>query len=578
MSKAQVVKNEENRADEKNIYNSRAKYTRKDRRPALAPLQDVAISCNDYLSVNSKVQVVKRSKSISEPSTRNGPPKTRQIPFIKEPLNPLRYEPARPKSSNLQTVQSCHCKKAKSLGFDVSAASSSKRANPKSITNSLQSGKYTELYQLGATPEDRNVSLKRSPSHSQEWIKSTVHLKYPKTTKASITQSVSREDRSIPDIRIHNSTLINCVESQNVNEDLESRSSNLSPDLEMLEQCRNIQYTREFSELPNEDTSFQSASRYFDNNFHAIQPKFVKSPITLNIPLRRSSNISEKFETCNIKKLIARRKLKSRREIRDSFLHPIIYNAEYIEDIVQYFYTINSKFILSVELVEQRVHKSVRSSIVNWLMQINEIFTSSNSDVVFFTAVRLFDWIVIALKLRNTGYQLAAIASYWISTKYLDNLTMKIPKLFALCDGKYSKSEILSMEINILQKIKFCLDMTNPLDFLYYYLNTFSFEDIELLEYAARFIIDCCCLFETFMIKDSSFVAAASLVLAYKTICRSQQLLLTFKRHKIAELEAYANKVLVTNIRYSILANYEPISKYSNPEKRNVYQYFSCLL
>ncbi|XP_060532352.1 uncharacterized protein LOC132705619 isoform X3 [Cylas formicarius] len=557
MSKAQVVKNEENRADEKNIYNSRAKYTRKDRRPALAPLQDVAISCNDYLSVNSKVQVVKRSKSISEPSTRNGPPKTRQIPFIKEPLNPLRYEPARPKSSNLQTVQSCHCKKAKSLGFDVSAASSSKRANPKSITNSLQSGKYTELYQLGATPEDRNVrrrsvstcdkstllvtqqvSLKRSPSHSQEWIKSTVHLKYPKTTKASITQSVSREDRSIPDIRIHNSTLINCVESQNVNEDLESRSSNLSPDLEMLEQCRNIQYTREFSELPNEDTSFQSASRYFDNNFHAIQPKFVKSPITLNIPLRRSSNISEKFETCNIKKLIARRKLKSRREIRDSFLHPIIYNAEYIE----------------------------------------EIFTSSNSDVVFFTAVRLFDWIVIALKLRNTGYQLAAIASYWISTKYLDNLTMKIPKLFALCDGKYSKSEILSMEINILQKIKFCLDMTNPLDFLYYYLNTFSFEDIELLEYAARFIIDCCCLFETFMIKDSSFVAAASLVLAYKTICRSQQLLLTFKRHKIAELEAYANKVLVTNIRYSILANYEPISKYSNPEKRNVYQYFSCLL
>ncbi|XP_030759563.1 uncharacterized protein LOC115884973 isoform X2 [Sitophilus oryzae] len=258
---------------------------------------------------------------------------------------------------------------------------------------------------------------------------------------------------------------------------------------------------------------------------------------------------------------------------------PLLLCPNYLQDIVQYLYQNRYNYLLKMEWLNTFVDTRVRTASVNRLLEITDNYLQTSETVyLYFMAVRIFDYSIVSLKLKNNSYTLASLVSLWISAKFYGmNRSIKATHLHTFSGGKYSKSQILSMERAVLSSLDFCLNIADPLIFLYGYLVSLNLENDQKLIYASTFAMECCTLYEPYPVTDPVLLAASSLYVAYRTLNSTIEGLESeeyCQRYKLKDIEWYVDTVLTPCIRMTVKKHYLPIERYSTIEKLQISKVF----
>ncbi|KAF7273541.1 hypothetical protein GWI33_013757 [Rhynchophorus ferrugineus] len=265
--------------------------------------------------------------------------------------------------------------------------------------------------------------------------------------------------------------------------------------------------------------------------------------------------------------------LKRRSSTNRKVVFPLLLSPDYLEDIIAYNHSNKDQLLLDVTWVESYMDRRSRTFMVNWILELTQ-YALPDFEPALFMAVRIFDYAIMKLKLIKQSYQLAALVSMWLCVKYLGvNTIIKVPKLHMLGSGKYTKGEILAMEISVLQSLNFCFNVPDPLIFLHSYLITAKIEDDETLKYSTMFVMECTTLFDVFSVGDPALLAASALCFAYKVLNKDTTLEIDYRWYQLKDVQSYMG-VMAQSVRTVISYNFEPAKKYRTMEKLRVVEYF----
>ena len=106
----------------------------------------------------------------------------------------------------------------------------------------------------------------------------------------------------------------------------------------------------------------------------------------------------------------------------------------------------------------------MRAILVDWLVDVNIKFKLLPQTL--FVTVNLIDRFLAENEVKRQHLQLVGIACLMIVGKYEEIYPPVLKDYVAVCDGAYSKDEILNMEAKILIFVNFDLTQTSALTFL----------------------------------------------------------------------------------------------------------------
>jgi cyclin B len=158
---------------------------------------------------------------------------------------------------------------------------------------------------------------------------------------------------------------------------------------------------------------------------------------------------------------------------------------------------------------------SIRVTLMNWLIEVSDSFGLS-SDTLYL-AVNMIDRFTSLKPIKKSKYQLVAITSLWIASKYEDVYVTRLNKFVWICDKAYLRSELIDMELLILETLNFNLTITSRITILNYYL-----EKLELdpnIVYASYYISELAMMDVNIYQFKSSKIAISSIYLSLKLFC-----------------------------------------------------------
>lgn len=185
--------------------------------------------------------------------------------------------------------------------------------------------------------------------------------------------------------------------------------------------------------------------------------------------------------------------------------------SKYAMDIFNYLKSKESQFIPN-DYMERQICLSrwMRSLLVDWMVEIQESFELNHETL--YLGVKLVDLYLSKMTVSKEMLQLVGAASMFIASKYDERITPYVEDFLYICDGAYTKRELLRMEINVLKICEFNLGIPLSYRFLRRYARCAKVT-MPILT-LARYILEFSLMnYETIMILDSK-LASASLYLA----------------------------------------------------------------
>ncbi|XP_050308737.1 uncharacterized protein LOC126745086 isoform X2 [Anthonomus grandis grandis] len=598
---------------------------RRNERPVLANIQGEAIrnqhlsvqnhatrrksdSCYSKISPSANVCFLQRAESTISLSS------TRKIPTIKEPTKTAipqysrtqRHLPTRSSSiSSYDSVYNQHQNSHAKIATETSTIKRKQVANCCSTTSNipiaastfLQSAKQsasseTSLVRTnnrcpaGTNHEARNLTSQPSGVSSGSALRAgSINSTVEKTLKpccSSEASAVSQRGCSSTSQK-RNGTL---PPQHFVTLTQDSLNPTAYSEIDSLVVGK-VTMVRNSSFIPVDITpNFVDGKKYFkaidQGKCASTKTVSVVPPIDVVFPVRRSNIISDSFsENDGTRRPAVKMSLRAQNK-KNQAVFPLLYSPQYIEDIIAYSDSNKFRFLIQKNMMEAYMHKRQRNVVANWLLQLCD-FAVPQFSPIYYMSVRLFDYSIIRLKIRSNYYQLVAAASFWIAVKYLhQDKILKVSKLQAFCKGHCTKGEIYSMEKKILGAACFCLNMADPLDFLYYFLKMANLETVELLLYGSEYILQCATLFETYCTTECRFIAACSVYFALTHCCPDvmeslYQHLLNVLRYSVSHMEQFIEEVLKRNLRIVITDKLAVYEHFMRAERLYVAKFFKNL-
>lgn len=106
----------------------------------------------------------------------------------------------------------------------------------------------------------------------------------------------------------------------------------------------------------------------------------------------------------------------------------------------------------------------MRSLLVDWMVEIQESFELNHETL--YLGVKLVDLYLSKMTVGKETLQLVGAAAMFISSKYDERLPPPVEDFLYICDGAYTKRELLKMEINLLKVCDFNLGIPISYRFL----------------------------------------------------------------------------------------------------------------
>ncbi|KOB75539.1 Cyclin 3 [Operophtera brumata] len=162
----------------------------------------------------------------------------------------------------------------------------------------------------------------------------------------------------------------------------------------------------------------------------------------------------------------------------------------------------------------------MRALLVDWMVEVQESFELNHETL--YLAVKLVDLflarstrkLTIEQQLTKEELQLLGAAALFIASKFDERIPPLIDDFLYICDGAYTLSQLLKMEMNILRVVDFDLGVPLSYRFLRRYARCarVSMPTLTL----ARFVLEQCLLEYELLHYSDSKMAAAALLLALR--------------------------------------------------------------
>lgn len=141
----------------------------------------------------------------------------------------------------------------------------------------------------------------------------------------------------------------------------------------------------------------------------------------------------------------------------------------------------------------------MRSLLVDWMIEVQENFELNHETL--YLGVKLVDLYLSKVIVGKETLQLVGAAAMFIACKYDERIPPLIDDFLFICDGAYTKRELIKMEISILKIINFDLGMPLSYRFLRRYarvsivkiqINFKVFQIFEIFVIIIFFLVSVC--------------------------------------------------------------------------------------
>uniref|UniRef100_A0A8P0T999 Cyclin B3 n=1 Tax=Canis lupus familiaris TaxID=9615 RepID=A0A8P0T999_CANLF len=187
------------------------------------------------------------------------------------------------------------------------------------------------------------------------------------------------------------------------------------------------------------------------------------------------------------------------------------FNSIYAKDIFSYMKEREEKFILKEYMNKQTdISSCMRAILVDWLVEVQMTFEMSHETL--YLAVKLVDHYLMEVICKRDKLQLLGSTAFLIAAKFEEPCPPCVDDFLYICDDFYQRHEMLSMEISILQTLKFDINIPIAYHFLRRYARCLhaSMKTLTL----SRFICEMTLQEYDYVQERASKLAAGSFLLA----------------------------------------------------------------
>ncbi|KAJ8952113.1 hypothetical protein NQ314_007606 [Rhamnusium bicolor] len=181
--------------------------------------------------------------------------------------------------------------------------------------------------------------------------------------------------------------------------------------------------------------------------------------------------------------------------------------SHYAMDIFNYLKDRESSFQVSDYMDRQIcLTRWMRSLLVDWMVEIQESFELNHETL--YLGVKLVDLYLSKMTVGKETLQLVGAAAMFIASKYDERVPPSIDDFLYICDGAYTRRELIRMEINVLKICDFDLGIPISYRFLRRYARCAKITMPVLT--LARYILEYSLMdYATVTILDSKLASAA---------------------------------------------------------------------
>nr|CAD7401990.1 unnamed protein product [Timema cristinae] len=186
----------------------------------------------------------------------------------------------------------------------------------------------------------------------------------------------------------------------------------------------------------------------------------------------------------------------------------------YAMDIFNYLKEREASFRIDQNYMSRqpRLTPPMRTVLVDWLVEIQESFELNHETL--YLAVKMVDLFLTKAMVEKDDLQLVGAAAAFVSAKFDERLPPVIDDFLYICDGAYTRNELLAMEIKLLKTLDFDLGIPLSYRFLRRYARCAKTSMPTLT--LARYILELSLMDYTLISCSDSKMAAAALLLALK--------------------------------------------------------------
>lgn len=129
--------------------------------------------------------------------------------------------------------------------------------------------------------------------------------------------------------------------------------------------------------------------------------------------------------------------------------------TEYVEDILTYLRNIENEYPIKEKFLEEaKVTPKMRSTLVNWLVQAHANFSLGVE--ALYLAISIVDrYLQVNKGIDRSTFQLLGTAALLLAAKYEEVYIPDINDFVYICDGAFTKRQLLKMEIDICKRLEF---------------------------------------------------------------------------------------------------------------------------
>uniref|UniRef100_A0A6I8SGR4 Cyclin B3 n=1 Tax=Xenopus tropicalis TaxID=8364 RepID=A0A6I8SGR4_XENTR len=188
-------------------------------------------------------------------------------------------------------------------------------------------------------------------------------------------------------------------------------------------------------------------------------------------------------------------------------------NSEYAMDIFNYMRDREEKFLLPNYMEMQTdISKDMRAILVDWMVEVQENFELNHETL--YLAVKMVDHYLAATVSMKEKLQLIGSTAVLIASKFEERCPPCVDDFMYICDDAYKRDEVVAMEMEILQKLNFDINIPVPYRFLRRFAKC-AHATMETLT-LARYICELTLQEYDFVQESASKMAAGCLLLALK--------------------------------------------------------------
>ena len=210
-----------------------------------------------------------------------------------------------------------------------------------------------------------------------------------------------------------------------------------------------------------------------------------------------------------------------------------------------------------------QINEKHRAVVIEWLSYIVHYFSQSNETL--FMSINIMDRYISKKKITLNIYQLVAISSYLIASKYEDTFTPSIDDLIYISKNIYNHNDITTMEKDILNILNFDIFSVSSYQFFssFYLISNIN---NKILFCLGHLILEICLLNIEIMSCEQSLLAIGSFLIAKKSLeikggLPNIKLIYNYNENDIKEIQKkivlFLNKIVYSDKNCLILEKFE---------------------